>query len=203
MKDHVLEILDSGFNEFYKRCSNVYNIGNQELYSGDVLKVKKKYCFNPFVATECDVQVKLGGLLEELFRNRNLPYTVNSEMKIYDLPARNQRADLSIHRIAKDQLYLEHSSPMDTLIAVFEIKYANAAHPYYEFKNDAIKRDAGKLATLGDNVLKFLVIIDEAMKISLEVVTEIASYCRDNEISIVSNNPALRSSLPRCLKQNS
>jgi hypothetical protein len=189
MSDELKKILVQPFKEFYNRCERVYRLGDNTLYDEKVFKIKKKYCFNPYLSTECDVQVKLGGLVEEHFRTNGYPFIVSSEMKLYKGQSRNnQRADLSIHKIPKNNLYLETDSPNQSLSAVIEIKYANAVHPWYEFNNGSIQKDIEKLLTLEDHVLKYMVIIDEANKLESQKVEEVISPYKSDQVFIFSNN---------------
>jgi hypothetical protein len=192
MSDGLKEILIQPFKEFYTRCQTIYRLGDTTLYLENIFKIKTKYCFNPYLSTECDVQVKLGGLIEEHLRKNQLPFIVNAEMKLYNNErGKNNRADLSIHKTPDNNLYLQKESAFDSLVAIVEIKYANAIHPYYEFDNKKIEKDIEKLASLDGTILKYLVLIDEANKIDKVKVNHILEACQLKNILLFSNNPEI------------
>jgi len=127
--------IEKPLKTFYKRCLLDYHIGETSHYS-KARDSREKYCYNPFIATECDVQLKLGGIIDAYLIQEQLPFSVNAEMKIYD--DAKQMADLSIHRIFGDTLYLDNKSSKENLECVIEIKYANAKAPYFDFDNGNI-----------------------------------------------------------------
>jgi hypothetical protein len=170
---------------FYHRLVK-YKIGDASHYINARNNSKAKFCFNPYIATECDVQVKLGGIIEEYFILKGLPYSVNAEMKIYS-GIKNNRADLSIHNVSADTLYTEIDSPLSTLVAAFEIKYSNAVHPN-EFETDLIKPDLDKLKSLPKEVKKIFVFIDEANGLSDFNVQSYINECAERDIQLFSNN---------------
>lgn len=107
--------IDIPLKNFYTRCINNYRFGDKHHYVDAIKNTKDKYCFNPFISTECDIQIKLGGIIEEYFISNGLLFSVNSEMKIYDLPYKNERADLSIHEVNRNTLYTSLDSHKETL----------------------------------------------------------------------------------------
>ena len=73
--------------------------------------------------TEDDVKVKFGGYLEEVFRQSVSEWTVHAELPLY--PQSRETADLSIHRVRAEGLWVSQSDIVDSVIAVIEVKYAN------------------------------------------------------------------------------
>ena len=181
-------IIEKPLRAFYQRCSNDYKFGNRQHYINAFASAKGKYCFNPFISTECDIQIKLGGLIEEYFLKNTLSFTVNAEMKIYDLPFKNERVDLSIHEVYSDTLYSQIDSHKKTLRCAVEVKFANAVHPNYEFKKDLIIPDLNKLSSLPDIVEKVYVFLDEADGLAKENADLLIQECNERNIFLFSNN---------------
>lgn len=170
---------------FYKRCLFDYHIGDTSHYL-TVINSAQKDCYNPHISTECDIQVKLGGIIDAYLVNEHLPFSVNAEMKVYDNPS--QKADLSIHRIFKDTLYVNHHSPKDNLECVIEVKYANAKKPKFDFDNKKIDEDLIKLSSLNESVQKVFVLIDEADRTPQDKLNWLISECQNRKIWLFSNN---------------
>jgi hypothetical protein len=173
---------------FYQRCLNDYKFGDRSHYLDAIKKSKNKYCFNPFISTECDIQIKLGGLIEDYFLSSKLPFSVNAEMKIYDSPYKNERADLTIHEVYTDTLYSAIDSHKKTLKCAVEVKFANAVHPNYEFKRNLIIPDLNKLSSLPDNVEKVYVFLDEANGLATTNADFLIKECDERKIFLFTNN---------------
>jgi hypothetical protein len=130
----------------------------------------------------------LAGVIENYFIEKNLPYSINAEMKIYADGVANQRCDLTIHEVPSDFLYLHPDSHKQSLKVVIEIKYANAVHPDFEFSNGAILADLVKLSSIKSEVLKYLVVLDEANRISEKNCDWLIEQCSTKNIELFSNN---------------
>lgn len=180
---------------FYHRCISNYKFGDTPLYTEAIKNSKKKYCFNPFISTECDVQIKLGGLMEQYFLENNLPFSVNAEMKVYDLPYKNERADLTVHDVRPGTLYREAESHKKSLKCALEVKFANAAHPNYEFQRNLILPDLNKLSSLPAGIEKIFVFLDEADGLSQANADMLFKECNDRKIWLFTNNKYLNTLL--------
>ncbi|MBL7736440.1 MAG: hypothetical protein JNL51_13350 [Chitinophagaceae bacterium] len=180
--------LRAPFRDFLHRLRNSYDIGASSAYEAAIREAKRKYCFNPYLTSECDVQVKLGGLLENYLLSEQLPFTVHAEMKIYGGNGRSSRCDLTIQRAVPGVLQTTHKMATDSVVAAIEIKYANAAHPGNEFKNGAIAADLDKLTTL-QGVDKYFVLIDEAEGVSETDIRWLTYTCEEKCIQLFANNP--------------
>ena len=170
---------------FYKRCVQEYHMGDTSYYA-DAINTKERNCYNPHISTEADVQIKLGGIVDAYLRQEHLPFSVNSEMGVY--PNSRDKADLTIHRISSDMLYLERDIYVNNLECVIEIKYANARQPDFDFGKGAIEKDILKLNSFGNNVKKVFAFIDEADNTSEENLDWLMKQCREKEILLFSNN---------------
>ena len=147
--------------------------------------------FQSFISTECDVQIKLGGLIEEYFISNELQFSVNSEMKIYDLPYKNERADLIVHEVSKNTLYTAIDSHKKTLKCAIEVKFANAVNPDYEFKRALIIPDLNKLSSLPEEVKKIYVFLDEADRLADTNADFLIKECNERRIQLFTNNKSI------------
>jgi hypothetical protein len=177
--------IEKPLKTFYKRCLLDYHIGDTSHYT-EALKSVEKDCYNPFIATEWDIQVKLGGIIDAYLINEQLPFSVNAEMKIYG--DAKQMADLSIHRVFSETLYLENKSCKENLECVIEVKYANAKNPKFDFKNNKIFDDLWKLSSLDQTIEKVFVFIDEADNTPSDKLDKLISECQDKRIRLFSTN---------------
>jgi len=173
---------------FYKRCLFDYHIGDTSHYS-TAINSKHKDCYNPHIATECDIQVKLGGIIDTYLISEHLPFSINAEMNVYAI--QSQRADLSIHRIFSDTLYIDNASYKDNLECVIEAKYANAKCPTFDFDNQKINNDIVKLCSLGEKVEKVFAFIDEADNTPKDKLDWLLKECQAKKIRLFSNNKYL------------
>ncbi|HMH34356.1 MAG TPA: hypothetical protein VK543_15065 [Puia sp.] len=183
--------LEIPFKIFYDRCVSDYRIGDTEYYS--VAKgSKEKHCYNPYIATERDIQVKLGGIIDDHLFKVGPSFSLNSELGVYRQFS-NERADLSIHRIDNGMLYVNKNSHLENLEFVIEIKYANAKTPEFDFVNQSVHKDIRKLSSLGSNIGKVFVYIDEADETPEVWRNWLLSECRREEIILFTNNKHINS----------
>jgi hypothetical protein len=184
---HVIAIREP-VRQFLLACSNVYGLGASEAYQQAISTATNKYCFNPYFSSECDVQVKLGGLIEAYFRQYHFPFTVCSEQKIYPGDNnRNNKADLTIYRIVPGALHTSREIVRQSLVAVMEIKYANAVHPNYEFARNLIMADLEKLSLISQ-IQRYFVLLDEADRVGEQHIRWLVNECRQRHIQLISNN---------------
>ncbi len=183
---HIMNIT-AIFDLFIKRCREKYLIGNPQVYTEDLLPVGDQYCINPYLKTEDDVKVKFGGFLEQEFLNQDLPLVVHSELRLYKkFP--HHRADLSVHTVSENNLWLHHETILTSLQAVIEIKYENFKHPDYSLKKGHMEADMKQLASLGPGLEKYLLILDEANRMDAKSVREIQNLSKKYHIVLLSNN---------------
>jgi hypothetical protein len=184
--------LEISFKEFYRRCIQKYRIGDKEHYI-QAIETKDRHCYNPYISTERDIQVKLGGIIDDYLIENKLPYSLNSEMNIYGLNNKVDRADLSIHKIESETLYTSRDKYIENLVCAIEIKYANAKSPNFDFLNGSVNKDLNKLSRLGEKVEKVFVFIDEADRTLEDNLNNLIEVCRTDGITLFTNNKYINS----------
>lgn len=177
--------LEIPFKEFYRRCIKDYRLGDINYYL-QAVQSKYRHCYNPYISTERDVQVKLGGLIDDYLIERGLPYSLNAEMSIYE--SKVDRTDLSIHKIEPGTLYTERGKYIENLVCAIEIKYANAKNPNFDFLNGSVWNDILKLSTLGDKVVKVFVFIDEADGTFEGNLSRLIEICQKHGVILFTTN---------------
>ena len=193
------EIIQTTFSEWLNQVAiPIYHLGGGAIYSAMNEGGKAtRHCLNPFLQSECDIQVKFGGFLDQRLLALGVPLTVHAEMKVYEKFATHSRrsrpkADLSIHDSSSAAPWKRTETITDTLRAVIEIKYANYKKPDYEFGNGRIKEDFDRLGGLKTDD-RYLMLIDECNRISRKNVERSREWARQSRVTVLSNNPELTS----------
>lgn len=174
------------FKKFVNICYINYGIGDIEIYNNLDLRNADQNCLNPYLKTEDDLKVKFGGFLEIELLNTHSDLTVHSELYIYNKT--KDRADLSIHKVSKHNLWFKNEDILQSLVAAIEIKYENYCDQHYSYNMGHIHNDINKLCTLEKNIEKYMIIFDEGLKIDKNVASKILNIAKDNNVVILSNN---------------
>lgn len=176
------------FQQFVNYSYNNYRIGDGKIYDKVGKRDKDQYCLNQYLKTEDYLKVKFAAFAESILINDNTGFTIHSEFHLYESYP-SARADLSIYRVNRDKLQLRKKDILDSLIAVIEIKYENYSDPYYSWNMGSITKDMIKLSSLENKVEKYLLIYDEAVKITNGKAKEILKASNEYGLEILSNNP--------------
>ena len=136
------ELIIAIFGEWLYGPMQHYKLGDKDYYS----KVDREKIWhaslNPYLKTEADIQVKFGGFLELRLAEVEPALTVHSELNVYP-KNRRMRADLSVHDVSSEKLWLwnDPDPVTKTVKAIIEIKYSNYREPNWYFENGYIKSD--------------------------------------------------------------
>ena len=189
--EHVKNLIRLYFNQFKRTLTDNYGIGDKELYDSDFKEIKDRdqYCLNPYLKTDDDVKVKFGGFCETEFIKKKLPYTIHSELHIYG--NNRERADITIHKVDKNKLWLKKEDIMNSLLSAIEIKYENVVTPDYSINRGDIEKDVEKLSSLAEDVVKIMIIIDEGLKADVKLYNELTRFAKKSNVYILSNNNKL------------
>jgi len=185
------------FEEFRdEHLFSKYRFGNHsaEFYTQlrkHLAENKERNGCNQFLETEADYKIKLGGFLEQ--RLLSSGFTVHSEMEtIYN---DGGKPDLTVHEVKAGEpgLWMNNLIRAESLRCVIELKGANVLDPNYIFSDKVkqnVRHDLIKLSSLSAEVLKCLVILDEANGIKSEKLIKHFDLI-EGKILILSNNPDL------------
>ena len=186
MKDIIKNI----FIDWLNGPANIYRMADNNVYKNIIIKDLWHFSLNPYLKTEADIQMKFGGYLEQRVLNLEKNLTVHAELNVY---RKNKRwwADLSVHDVSSGELWTGNNpNPItETVKGVIEIKYANYKYPDFHFDRGFIQGDLDKLASLSENIDKFMLIIDEGNRINNKHIEELLEICDQNKITVLSNNP--------------
>lgn len=192
-----------------ERLVGRYGYGDERSVSH--LPEMTNYGCNPFLETEADYQVKLGGFLDENLLGDGL--TVHAEMnRIYGGEYKAQRPDLTIHSSCAGTPWLTDEDRIGSLRWVIEIKAANIKDPYDGFlrKDNNVLSDITKLEAIGrmyPSVDRCLMFFDEALRVGKpcpkrgsrdvnqqradELIAKLKEKAAAGAILILSNNSKL------------
>jgi len=165
-------------------------LGNPDYYLAARDRKLARASLNPWLTTEADIQVKFGGFLDRRLTALDADLTVHAELPVYP-NTRQSTADLSVHNIGTGALWLTDEPLTTTLRAVIEIKYANYRDPDILFTTGEIGNDLDKLSQLPPGVLRFLVIIDEGLRIASDRAATTVHTAREYGVTVLSNKAAL------------
>jgi hypothetical protein len=123
----------------------------------------------------------------------------DAEVPLY--PQSRETADLSIHRVRAEGLWVSQSDIVDSVIAVIEVKYANWRNADYDFtkRKSTIQDDLRKLGTLGPHCQEYLLLVDECRAMSPTSVDEVRRLSGQHGVTLLSNHPGLSTTpVPAC-----
>ena len=175
-----------------EHLARLYHFGDADYFIGEM----ENYGCNPFIETEDDYKVKLGGFLESHLIHYG--YTVHSELnRIYSGPASSKmRPDLTIHAVPRNDPHAGWTNDKRRaggLRCVIELKGANLKHPDWDFTNGKIEEDIRKLADHLPNLqlVRCLVILDEGCKLCEKRARQLQQWVGQSGVLVLSNNPIL------------
>lgn len=136
---------------------------------------------NPYIKTDEDIQVKFGGYLEQHLPSDFVVHAGLNPYRVYP----GMWADLSVHEVS------DSASMDETVKAVIEIRYAKHRNPNWLFEKGKIQEDLEKLSALQEGVARVMMLLDESLAIEKRYIQQTVDYARENNITILSNNPEL------------
>lgn len=140
---------------------------------------------NPYIKTDEDIQVKFGGYLEQRLPADLVVHAGLNPYRVYP----GMWADLSVHEVSPADA--APASMGETVKAVIEIRYAKHRNPNWLFEKGKIQEDLEKLAGLQEGVDRVMMLLDESLAIEKRYIQQTITYARENNITILSNNPEL------------